>query len=94
MTHIMLATDVNNHHRRTVTPKASTGILVCIAGQTGAHPRNRDAQGFEDHARDVAVDRFIHDPALSSRECQISLKIDDKKQKERSPEQGKAGVTR
>jgi hypothetical protein len=69
----MLATDVNNHRRATVTPEASTRILVCNAGQTGACLCNRDAQGFEDHARDAAVDRFIHDPALSSQECPTFL---------------------
>jgi hypothetical protein len=69
----MSATDVNNYHRATVTPETNTRILVCNAGQTGARLCNRAAQGFEDHARDAAGDRFIREPALSSQERLTSL---------------------
>src|SRR5678815_33494 len=34
MTHIMLATNVDNYHRTTVTPEAQTKILVCNTGSS------------------------------------------------------------
>src|SRR4030095_6319054 len=34
MTHIMLATNVDNYQRTTVTPEAQTKILVCNAGSS------------------------------------------------------------
>ena len=87
----MLATDVNNYQRATVTPETNTKILVCNAGHTGACLCNRDARGFDDHARDTAINCIVHDSALSSQECQTGLIDNEKKQEERQPQHGKAG---